>query len=569
MNLIVSERRHGTHGELWLNGDRWHLDADPHVAMRAKKVFDGMRTDSKTGVLTIGNNPEICRDLEWFAQRFPLTIHDEQVLSRSASRHRDQIKRMEEYIDPDYKPQPFELALPARDYQAVAARMFLDQGFLLIGDEVGLGKTIMAICAMMDPRTLPMVIACHANLARQWEREINRFAPALFTHVIDRTQPYTLPKRDGRGPDVLLIGFMKLKGWAKILSRMCSSMVVDEIQELRHHDTEKYSAAKVIANGVQMRLGMSATPIHNYGGEMYNVLEILCPGRLGSRVDFCNTWCVSDYGKLKLKDPAAFGAWLRNEHIMIRRTKKDVGRELPPLTKIMHHVDADASVFEGVADKASELALRLLARGGDTRSFDSVSATGQFDMLMRQTTGIAKAPEAAEFIRMLVESGESVLVGAWHRAVHDLLRERLKAYRPAFYTGEESGLRKAAEAQRFIDGDTPIMIMSNRSGSGLDGLQYRCRTAVIVELDWSPAIAEQFIGRLNRDGQPDPVTAYILVSEEGTDPHICEMLGVKKDQVDGIRLAQSSGPLQQHDSATAIREMARRYLARRPVAVAQ
>lgn len=561
--VIVSEQRPGTHGELWLKGDEWHLSCDPHVAMMAKRVFQQIKTEA-SGVFKLQNTPERCRDLEWFSQRYPLTIHHEDTLLRSAARHRDHILRMEEYSDPNYKPKQFELALPARDYQAVAAHAFLEQGFLLIGDEVGLGKSLMAICAATDPRALPMVVVCHANLAQQWQREFKRFAPDLNVHIINRTDPYTLPKIDGRGPDVLLCGFYKLKGWPRILGGYCSSMVIDEIQELRHSDTDKWRAAKSIANQVSMRLGMSATPIHNYGGEMYNILEILCPGRLGNREEFSREWCTGDSsGKLKLKDPAAFGSWLRTEHIMIRRTRREVGRELPDLTKIIQPVEADESVFEGVADKASELARRILARGTGGNDFDSVSAKGQFDMLMRQATGIAKAPEVAEFVKMLVESGERVLVSAWHRAVHDLLKEKLKEYRPAFYTGEESGLRKAAEAQRFIDGDTPILVISLRSGSGLDGLQYCCRTVVVAELDWSPAVHEQLVGRVHRDGQTDPVMAYFMMADTGADPFISELLGLKKDQVDGIRLAQHSGPLQQVDASASIQKMAERYLARR------
>jgi len=46
---------------------------------------------------------------------------------------------------------------------------------------------------------------------------------------------------------------------------------------------------------------------------------------------------------------------------------------------------------------------------------------------------------------------------------------------------------------------------------------------------------EQVIGRLHRDGADGPVTAYYLVAEDGSDPIVADVLGIKKEQVEGIR----------------------------------
>lgn len=76
--------------------------------------------------------------------------------------------------------------------------------------------------------------------------------------------------------------------------------------------------------------------------------------------------------------------------------------------------------------------------------------------------------------------------------------------------------------------------MSLRSGAGLDGLQEVCHVCVFGELDWAPATHDQVIGRLHRDGQDDPVVAYFLVSEGGSDPLMAEVLGIKRGQSDPI-----------------------------------
>src|SRR3546814_18963606 len=84
------------------------------------------------------------------------------------------------------------------------------------------------------------------------------------------------------------------------------------------------------------------------------------------------------------------------------------------------------------------------------------------------------------------------------------------------YTGSETTGQKDREKQRFLDGDTDVLIMSLRSGAGVDGLQHRCSTGVFGELDWSPGIHQQCIWRLDRAGQQNPVTAFFLVAHDGT-----------------------------------------------------
>jgi hypothetical protein len=77
-------------------------------------------------------------------------------------------------------------------------------------------------------------------------------------------------------------------------------------------------------------------------------------------------------------------------------------------------------------------------------------------------------------------------------------------------------------------------MMSLRSGAGLDGLQDAMCHAVIGELDWSPQVIRQFVGRLRRDGQQKPVTAHYIITNSGSDSAILPTLGLKASQSHGI-----------------------------------
>lgn len=537
------------------------MDAEPHVLMMAKRLFQKAAKGAVT--VEMDHTPANCRELAWFIDRYPLDMEPDHrlALSGGAANHRETIERLDRIASDKYRPKEFPLAIPPRDYQRRAAELCLERRSLLIADDVGLGKTATSICVLTEPATLPAVVVCLAHLPKQWEREINRFAPDLQTHVVTKASPYTLPTFFGRSPDVLILSYHKLAGWSKVVADYCRSVIYDEVQELRHEGTGKYTAASDIAEKVEYRIGLSATPIYNYGGEIYNVLGVLSPGALGSRDEFFREWCVDsfDMRKAKLKSPTAFGAYLREQHLMLRRTRKDVDRELPSLQRITHEIEADESELKKIEGAARELAEIILSTDKGERG-QKMHAAEEFNTLLRQSTGIAKAPYVAAFVDLLVESGEKVVLFGWHRAVYALWESALSKHKPAFYTGSESSVEKQKAVDRFIAGETPILILSLRSGAGLDGLQHVCRTVVFGELDWSPGVHEQCIGRVHRDGQPDPVAAYFLVSEHGADPLMAEVLGIKRDQVDGVRGAVI-GPVRT-DDGTGIRQLAEKYLKR-------
>jgi hypothetical protein len=94
----------------------------------------------------------------------------------------------------------------------------------------------------------------------------------------------------------------------------------------------------------------------------------------------------------------------------------------------------------------------------------------------------------------------------------------------------------------------------------MDGLQERCHVCVFGELDWSPGVHEQNEGRLHRDGQDEPVTAYYLLADEGSDPVISDVLGIKKQQIEGIRDPNQDLVTALQIDPMHIRKMAEKYL---------
>lgn len=548
-----------TYGSLQLDGQQWKLKAEPHVIQLAKRIF--VRAEkSAPGEITIRNTPELARDLEWFLHRYPLKVDDPTRLASLSARYREDSEHRDALLQGTIRPRQFKLKVNPRDYQSMAAELMLSQKMLLLGDEVGLGKTCTAICVIAQQVVQPVVVVTLTHLPEQFRDEIHKFVPKMSVHVVNKVKPYDCRNRRGQWPNVLILSYSKLTAWEDIITTHCKAVFWDEAQELRRHESMRYKSASRIADAMEYRFGLTATPVFNFGGEFFNVMRCINPQALGTFEEFSREWCngVSINMKPRLQNATAFGSYLRDHHLMLRRTRNDVGRELPALTKITHFVDPDAKSFEKSKNRATELA-RLLMQG-ENRG-EKFMAAAEFDALMRQTTGISKAVAVAAFVDMLIQSGEPVVLFGWHHSVYEIWKSELKHHKPAFYTGSESSAEKLKQIKRFKDGETDLLVMSLRAGIGVDGLQKRCKTVVFGEFDWSPAVIEQDIGRVHRDGQTGAVMAYMLAVDAGSDPFMMEVLGLKQDQVRGIR-GETMLLEKKPDSSSLIRQLAQKYLDR-------
>ncbi|WP_082489116.1 DEAD/DEAH box helicase [Dyadobacter sp. Leaf189] len=528
--------------------------AEPHVCIKLKQLFPKIPISASVP-FHFKNSPEICADLDWFMQRYPLFVSDTTLerIQKGKEKHIQDINDVERIHMPEYTPPVVLLngGFQARDYQVRASETYLKVKRLLIGDDLGLGKTLSGILSFLNPETLPAVVVVQTHMTEQWRKEgIEKFTN-LKAHIIKGTKPYSLPESD-----VYILKYSCLVGWVNTFSGgVFKSAIFDECQEFRRDASEKYKAGKALSHSVEFSLGLSATPIYNFGDEIYNVINLIHPDALGSRDDFLREWCVSHGMHYKVKDPKALGSYLRDRFLFLRRTRSDVGRELPSVNKIIHTVDYDHEKVKHFETIAKSLAMRVLNASFTERG----EAARELDMLARHNTGVSKARYVAEYVKILLENDEPVVLAGWHRDVYEIWLEELKEYNPVMYTGSESGAQKERAKQAFMKGETKLFIISLRSGAGLDGLQHVCNNIVFGELDWSPKVHDQVIGRIDRDGQATQVTAHFLVSDSGSDPVIINLLGLKASQSNGI-VDPLSIPGEQFSDDSRMKVLAQHYL---------
>lgn len=517
-----------TYGNLSLDRERreWQLtDLEPHVTIAFKRLFP--RVPTTATVIRVSDADDVRADLDWFMHRFPLAHAEHDALREALERIAATIAERDRILMPDWTPpatMAFRQGYQPYLYQSQAAQIALRNPGLLLGDDVGLGKTISAIAACTMGAPLPAAVVVQAHLADQWAARIQEFT-TLRAHVIKGTTPYSLPPAD-----IYIFRYSNVAGWTSIIAEdTFKTVIFDEMQELRHgRGTNKGNACYSAARRAQLRMGLTATPIYNYGDEIFNIMDFIQPDLLGKADEFAREWCS---GKI-VKNPDGLGSYLRDKGYFLRRSEDDetVAQSMPPANIIDWEVDYD----QAAADDEAALT-RMLAQTVLTGSFvEAGRAARELDLKMRQMTGVAKARPVAAYVRMLLKDAPRVLLAGWHREVYSIWERELAEFSPVLYTGSESAAGKGRSVEAFTTGDSRVMMISLRSGVGLDGLQHHCQDVVFGELDWSPQVHYQIIGRLRRPGQRHQVSAHYLHTNGGSDPVLLETLGIKTDQSRGI-----------------------------------
>jgi SWI/SNF-related matrix-associated actin-dependent regulator 1 of chromatin subfamily A len=522
-----------THGSLSYNRRQkcFVIKGSPEVCRMAKLLFPGCEGRTRD-TARFAASRRVVGNLNWLMLRYPLEIaqRDRELWFSWLDKTRSwAIRRQEASLHPiAVSPDESVFSGELRPFQQEGVGFLLQNERALLADEMGLGKTVQALAFLAHEKLFPAIVVVPPHLIRNWQREIRRFLvidgrePVI--HEIKGLKPYPLPQAD-----IYIVHYLLLRKWKQELPKYgFACAVFDEIQELRHSGTEKYSGASLLSESCKNAIGLSGTPIYNRGGEIWNVINILEFQALGSWESFSRQWCHG-YGNNIVSKPELLGEHLRNEGLILRRTKEEVLPQLPPKRRLVHEVDFSSSIYES-GMKGVKLLLTKLSE--ETNDSQRALLIDQISRMDRQATGLAKAEYVCAYVSTLVQGGEKVLLFAHHHAVMDAYRKYLKPLRPVFVTGRETGAQKDKAVESFMGGKTDICCISLRAASGLNLQRASC--VVFGELDWSPAVHSQAEDRAHRMGQDDSVLCYYLVAAEGSDRNVQDALGLKVSQFTGL-----------------------------------
>jgi len=522
----------------------WKISGVRAVNMVSKLIPRGWYGDKPDEVI-VSDNDENIKKLKMIDDRYPFNILSKSVWKR---------KIIPLIIKKPRTPKIEKLsqAIPSKQFRGELLdfqREGLDflmksSGNALLADEMGLGKTVQTLAYLSkEKNAFPALVIAPLVTLTNWQREIEKFLKKKSRNgkIMENKHPSSVMIRNGKQSDIdesdfYIINYELLhKRLPDLLKLNIKTVVCDEVQHLRSKTTQKYAAVKKLAakDGVKFRVGLSGTPIYNRGSEIWPIVDILKPGLLGSYKEFCEYFCyVNEKGKAIVLENKRDS--LRNQltkHVMLRRKKSDVLKELKDKVRYPEVIASDEKFYRAELDKIWKK-LEEEQKYAQT-AFDKSASYHRAIESERQAAGLAKLPHVINFVNDIMDIEESVVVFCHHRAIHDLLHRSLSKYNPASIIGGQTDTKRDTEIIRFQKDETKLMIAGLRAGNvgiNLNNASY----VIFAELDWSPAIHRQAEDRLHRIGQKNTVFAYYLVGNGTLDEHVSDILLDKEYEIDAI-----------------------------------
>ncbi|HET6517699.1 MAG TPA: DEAD/DEAH box helicase [Nitrosopumilaceae archaeon] len=522
----------------------WKVTGSRAVSMVSKLIPESWYGEGPNEAI-VPDSSENVKHLKWILERYPLDI-----LSKSAWQRKSIKSKPQKTVIP--KTEKLERVQPGEQFRGKLLNfqkegldfLLKSSGNALLADEMGLGKTVETLAYLStEKQAFPVLVVAPLVTLNNWQREIEKFMKRKSRNgrIVENKVPTSTIIRRGKSEelgkfDFYIINYDLLFKRSNDLSKLdIRTIVCDEVQNLRSKTTKKYDAVKKLASlpSIKYRIGLSGTPIYNRGSEIWPIVDILRPGLLGNFNEFCEYFCyVNEKGKaIVLKNKRESLRHQLQKHVMLRRRKTDVLKELKDKVRYKEVIDADTNYYFNELDRIWK---KLEEEQKDAESaFDKSASYQRAIQSERQAAGIAKLPHVINFVSNIMEIEESVVVFCHHKSIHNLLHQNLSDFSPVSIIGGQSDKVRQEQIDKFQNGESKLMIAGLRAGNVGINLN-RARYVIFAELDWSPAIHRQAEDRLHRIGQKNTVFAYYLIGNGTLDNHVANVLVDKSYEIDSI-----------------------------------
>lgn len=497
--------------------------------------------------------------------------------------------KLSKAIEPMHLQHDFDdFGLTLHPYQKTGVEYMARARRVLLADEIGLGKTAQVLAFLHKEPIYPVLIICPASLKYWWKQEGERCLPGKRFVVLDsKFKPLEI-----KLADVCIVNYDLLAaGWESVekkdvkltalgealLEHPFYTIICDEIHACKSYSAQRTKAVKKLAEGKLVRIGITGTPITNRPAELAPILQILNRlNDMGGWMHYMKRYCGSKMNKFN-----PFGGSHHEKELhdrmrasfYIRRTKKDVNLELPPLTRsiipveidnraeyekaenefikwVKQKAEEDTKFRESIAHLPEDTQRQLIEeyKHDKAQRAKKVEAMMKIGVLKR-IAGQGKLKALTSWVNNFLESDEKLLLFATHKPVIEGLK---KSYPEALaITSDMSAEARQETVIKFQNNGCNLLIgaMGTSAGSSPAGTGLTLTAAsnlVFTELGWTSAHHNQMEGRCYRIGQSKPVTSYYIIGKDTIESTILTIIDSKREicnkVTDGVE-SDSTPPL--------------------------
>ncbi len=434
-------------------------------------------------------------------------------------------------------------------YQEAGVRFALYRPAALIGDQMGLGKTLQAIAAAILKKEVfgfgKILVITMASLKEQWKREIERFSTEKAVVV---SGPAQERRRIYRDDDSLF----KITNYETVLrdSGIISSfepdlIILDEAQRIKNFETKTAETIKALPR--RHALVLTGTPLENKLEDVYSIVQFLDPTLLTPLWRFAADYFMlsrSRKGKIlgyrnldKLHDKLL--------PIVIRRRREEVLDDLPEEVTNTYFIDLDPrqqQIHSGFAQRLLPLIHKKFLTPMDIRRIQELllcmrRVCDSTYLIDRETQISPKLQELSPILEELViANGRKVVIFSEWTTMTFLIARQLSNLGIPFV--ELTGKVPVSKRQALIDAfthqpDCKVFLSTDAGGVGLNLQAGDC--VINFDLPWNPARLNQRIGRVSRIGQKSSHVHVInLVAKNSIEEKILAGIQMKTDVFKGV-----------------------------------
>jgi SNF2 family DNA or RNA helicase len=428
--------------------------------------------------------------------------------------------------------------------QAAGTALRAMRGRAILADEVGLGKTIEAALVASELRLRGLaartLILVPVGLVEQWQQELDR----KFGLPSVLAQRAGWRHETGLAEQPLVIAPLSAARRAPLRDAVTQTawdlVIVDEAHRVKN----PHSASAKLVRALRARylLLLTATPVENRLDDLFQLVNLVRPGQLGTPKEFRARYGSVRTGAEPARHPADLQARLRE--VMVRHRRSELAAMLPRRlaeTLCVRPGAEEAELYASVsarvrlegrgATTARKLALRSVQRLAGSSPW--AVASGLDKLGWTDVARLADKIDRTEKSRLLVEllrrhhaAGDKVVVFTAFRHTLGFLADlAASAGLPAaVYHGGLSRQDKEKAIRSFRE-ELPVLLTTEAAGEGRN-LQF-CHVMVNVDLPWNPMQIEQRLGRIHRIGQDHEVLVTNLVTKGTVEERILGVLEAK------------------------------------------
>jgi len=434
-----------------------------------------------------------------------------------------------------------------RPYQREGVRFLSQRKALglgaLLADDMGLGKTVQTL-AVLDGRTL---VVAPTSVLGSWQAQAERFRPDLRV-----ARYHGAGRRLDPEADLVITSYGVLRRDVDALARVdWDTVVLDESHTIKNPNSQVARAA--LALPARFHLALSGTPVENRLEDLWPQLSFMVPGLFGSLASFRRRYAARGAaGRARLER--------RVRPFVLRRTKSEVARDLPPRTDLVHEVELSSeerAFYAAVAAAARTDVARLGPNVAPMRILEALLRVRQAACDAAIVPGAppalcagpsAKLARLAALLEELLAEGHKVLVFSQWTKLLDRVEAVVAQAGAAFARLDGATADRDGVVARFQDpSGPPVMLVSLRAG-GVGLTLTAADHVVLLDPWWNPAVEEQAAGRAHRIGQTRPVIVHRILAA-GTIEAAIENLKAEKRALSAEMIRGDGAAL---DRATAL-----------------